>query len=466
MAARIGITGLGTMGGALALNIAGRGFDVAIHNRTPARIAALRDGAGALAERLVPAETPQALAAALARPRAVLMMVPAGAAVDDTIAALLPHLDPGDILIDGGNADFHDTDRRAAAMADAGMLYLGLGVSGGEEGARHGPSLMAGGDPRAWDAVADILTSIAARFRDDPCAALLGPGGAGHFVKTVHNGIEYADMQLIAEIYGHLAHGEGRAPAAIGQLFDEWNGGPLNAYLTEITARVLSATDPGTGRPMVDVIEDAAGQKGTGRWTAIEALRLGQSASVIEAAVGARAWSADKPARAAGAASLPAPERQEAIPRLLDADLERALLAGRIVALSQGLSLLQAAAEERGWDLDLARTAEIWRAGCIIRSGLLDDIAAAIRAGLPQGKLILAPHFAAILADATGALRRTVAVMALSGQPAPALSAALAYLDTMRHARGTANLIQAQRDYFGAHGFRRTDAPGDHHGPW
>ncbi|MFN3144253.1 MAG: NADP-dependent phosphogluconate dehydrogenase [Paracoccaceae bacterium] len=466
MAARIGITGLGTMGGALALNIAGRGFDVAIHNRSPARIAALRDGAGALAERLVPAETPQALAAALARPRAVLMMVPAGAAVDDTIAALLPHLDPGDILIDGGNADFHDTDRRAAAMADAGMLYLGLGVSGGEEGARHGPSLMAGGDPRAWDAVADILTAIAARFRDDPCAALLGPGGAGHFVKTVHNGIEYADMQLIAEIYGHLAHGEGRAPAAIGQLFDEWNGGPLNAYLTEITARVLSATDPGTGRPMVDVIEDAAGQKGTGRWTAIEALRLGQSASVIEAAVGARAWSADKTARAAGAASLPAPERQEAIPRLLDADLERALLAGRIVALSQGLSLLQAAAEERGWDLDLARTAEIWRAGCIIRSGLLDDIAAAIRAGLPQGKLILAPHFAAILADATGALRRTVAVMALSGQPAPALSAALAYLDTMRHVRGTANLIQAQRDYFGAHGFRRTDAPGDHHGPW
>ncbi len=466
MAARIAITGLGTMGGALALNMAGRGFDVAIHNRRPARIAALRDRAGPLADRLVPAETPQALAAALARPRAVLMMVPAGAAVDDTIAALMPHLDPGDILIDGGNADSHDTDRRAAAMADAGMLFLGLGVSGGEEGARHGPSLMAGGDPAAWDAVADILTAIAARFRDDPCAALLGPGGAGHFVKTVHNGIEYADMQLIAEIYGHLAHGEGRAPAAIGQLFDEWNGGPLHAYLTEITARVLSATDPATGLPMVDMIEDAAGQKGTGRWTAIEALRLGQSASVIEAAVAARAWSADKPARAAGAATFAASDRFDAVPRLLDADLERALLAGRIVALSQGLSLLQAAAEDRGWDLDLARTAEIWRAGCIIRSGLLDDIAAAIRAGLPHGKLILAPHFAAILADCMGALRRTVAAMALSGQPAPALSAALAYLDTLRHARGTANLIQAQRDYFGAHGFRRVDAPGDHHGPW
>ncbi len=458
MAARIGITGLGTMGGALALNIAERGFDVAIHNRTRARIAALRDRAGALEDRLVPAETPPALAAALIRPRAVLMMVPAGPAVDDTIVALLPHLDPGDILIDGGNADYQDTERRAAAMAGAGMLYLGLGVSGGKEGARRGPSLMAGGDPAAWDAVADILTAIAARFRDDPCAALLGPGGAGHFVKTVHNGIEYGDMQLIAETYGHLA--------PVGQLFDEWNGGPLTAYLTEITARVLSATDPGTGRPMVDVIEDAAGQKGTGRWTAIEALRLGQSASVIEAAVGARAWSADTPARVAGAATLPAPDRHEAIPRLLDADLERALLAGRIVALSQGLSLLQAAAEDRGWDLDLARTAEIWRAGCIIRSGLLDDIAAAIRAGLPQGKLILAPHFAAILGDSMGALRRTVAAMAMSGQPAPALSAALAYLDTMRHARGTANLIQAQRDYFGAHGFRRVDAPGDHHGPW
>ena len=300
-----------------------------------------------------------------------------------------------------------------------------------------------------------------------PGAAHLGLDGAGHFVKTVHNGIEYADMQMIAEIYGLLRNVEGRAPARIGALFEEWNGGPLQSYLAEITAKVLTATDPETGQPMVDVILDRAGQKGTGRWTVIEALKLGQSASTIEAAVGARSWSASKSLREVAQGILAGPSPTETGPAVLDADLERALLAARVIAYSQGFSLLGAASEEFGWSLDLARTAEIWRAGCIIRSALLDDIATAFRGDLPGQTLILAPTFARLLNDNTGALRRLVARAILAGQPVPALAAALGYHDTMRLGRGTASLIQAQRDFFGAHGFERVDRDGNgYHGPW
>jgi len=465
--ARIGLIGLGVMGANLTLNIAEKGFVVAVHNRTTARIGEFIGAAGDLADRLVAAETPAALAAALTPPRAIIIMVQAGAAVDATIAGLTPHLHPGDILIDAGNADFNDTRRREAALREQGLRFIGMGVSGGEEGARHGPSIMVGGTAEAYAEISDIVQAIAARYQGAPCAAHLGSDGAGHFVKTVHNGIEYADMQMIAEIYGLLRDGEGRTPVDIAALFGGWNHGPLKSYLVEITAKVLAATDPGTGAAMVDVIIDRAGQKGTGRWTVIEALKLGQSASSIEAAVGARSWSAAKDLREIGAQRLQGRAEIEMGPTLLDVDLEKALLAARIIAYAQGFSLLAAASDEFGWALDLARTAEIWRAGCIIRSALLDDIATAFRADLPGSSLILAPYFSRLLADNIAPLRRVVARAAMGGYAVPAMAAALAYFDTMRQARGTAALIQAQRDFFGAHGFERVDIDGtDHHGPW
>ncbi len=405
------------------------------------------------------------MAAAMAPPRAVVLMVDAGPAVDGAIEALLPHLAPGDVIADCGNADFRDTMRRAAALAARGIRFLGVGVSGGEEGARRGPAIMAGGDPAAWAALAPVLTAIAARYEGEPCAALLGPDGAGHFVKTVHNGIEYADMQLIAEAYGLMRQGQGRAPADIAPVFARWNAGRLRSYLVEITAAILAATDPATGGPVVDAILDSAGQKGTGRWTAVEALTLGQSASTIEAAVGARSWSAEKAARAAGEAIL-GTRRSRA--DLTEGDLESALLAGRIVAYAQGFRLLQAASDLHGWGTDMPRVAETWRAGCIIRSALLADIAAAFRAGdLPEGQLLLSPAFAASLRATLPALRRVVAAAALAAHPVPALSAALAFADTMAQGRGTTDLIQAQRDYFGRHGFVRLDTgAAGQHGPW
>jgi len=465
--ARIGIVGLGVMGANLALNIAEKGFSVAVHNRTVSRIDGLISGAGPLSDRLVAAPTPEALADSLPRPRAVIIMVKAGAAVDATIHTLKPHLDAGDILNDAGNADFNDTRRREAARLAEGFRFIGMGVSGGEEGARHGPSIMVGGAAEAYSAISDIVETVAARYQDMPCVAHLGPDGAGHFVKMVHNGIEYADMQMIAEIYGLLREGEGRGPETIRVLFDEWNGGPLKSFLIEITARILSVRDPDTDRPMVDVILDRAGQKGTGRWTLIEALKLGQSVSAIEAAVGARSWSAAKALRKVGEDRLAGPRASDIGPALLDVDLERALLAARVIGYAQGFALLSAASEEFGWKLDLSRIAEIWRAGCIIRSALLDDIAGAFRDPPPGHSLILAPAFVRTLNDDMGSLRRVVARSVLAGLPVPALSAAVGYYDTMRRARGTAALIQAQRDFFGAHGFERVDRDGDgYHGPW
>jgi 6-phosphogluconate dehydrogenase len=462
MDADIGLVGLGTMGSALALNIAEKGFRVAVFNRTTSVTRAFAAGAGDLARRVTPCDTLEALVAALRPPRAVILMVPAGAPVDAMIAALRPHLGRDDVVIDAGNANFHDTRRRAAEAERLGQPYLGIGVSGGEEGARHGPSIMGGGPKPAWDRVAHVLTAIAARFEGTPCAAWMGPDGAGHFVKTVHNGIEYADMQMIAETYGIMRDGLGLSAPDIAAVFERWNAGPLQSYLIEISGTVARAVDPETGLPVLDVILDRAGQKGTGRWTAIEALHLGAPATTIEAAVAARNLSARLDERRTGAGVFGEPSGMRREDGLLDR-LEQALLAGKIACYAQGFGLLAAGSAEFGWSLPLPEIARIWRAGCIIRSAMLDDMARALDTG---HDLMFAPRFAERMRASHGALRAAVAEAALAGIPTPALAAALGYFDMLRSARSTANLLQAQRDFFGAHGFERVDAPGAHHGPW
>lgn len=456
--ADIGVYGLGTMGSALALNLADKGFRVAVTNRETDWIAPFLAEAGPLADRIAAADTAAEFVVALTPPRLILCMIPSGPAMDGVIDVLRPLLASGDTIIDGGNADFHDTRRRAADFEGSGLHYIGMGVSGGEAGARHGPSMMVGGSAGAWARLRPMAEAIAARFRGDPCVAHLGPDGAGHFVKTVHNGIEYADMQMIAETYGLLRDGAGWDAGRIGVLFADWSGGPLQGFLTEITARVLRARDG--DRALVDLIVDEAGQKGTGRWSVIEALRLGQSASTIEAAVAARAWSSERALRASGGLARPVPTVT-----LDPAGLHDALWAGRIISHAQGFRLLAAASDEFGWSLDLPRIAEIWRAGCIIRSALLDDLAEALRAA-PGGQVILAPAIRDRLARTVPALRATVAAAVTGGLPVPALSAALQWHDSLAQARGTTNLIQAQRDFFGHHGFRRSDRDGVQHGEW
>lgn len=461
--AEIGLIGLGTMGANLALNIAETGHKIAVFNRTAARTDAFLDEAEDLAPMIVPTTDLTDFVAAIARPRRIVLMVPAGKAVDDQIAALRPHLDAGDVIVDAGNSDWHDTGRRATALAQLGLEFLGLGVSGGAEGARNGPSMMAGGSGRAWQALQPVLRVIAARFEQDPCVAHLGPDGAGHYVKMVHNGIEYADMQMIAEVYGLMRDGMGQDAAVIGGSFARWNEGALASYLIEITAEVARSTDPDSGQPMLDLIRDSAGQKGTGRWTVIDAQTRAAPLPAVEAAVTARVLSGEGKARARGAEIFGASDPVS----LTEADLESALIAGKILAYSQGFSLLAAASQEQGWDLPLPRIAQIWRAGCIIRSAMLDDMATAL-ADAPGERLAFAPAFAAQVRAHLPGLRRVVAGASAAGLPVPALASGLAYLDTLRQARGTANLIQGLRDRFGAHGFERIDRPGQTglHGPW
>jgi 6-phosphogluconate dehydrogenase len=457
----IGLVGLGTMGAALALNIAEKGFPIAVWNRTASVTHDFHAGAGDLAARIVPTDTLAALAAAMAGPRSIILMVPAGKAVDDMLAALGPHLAPEDLVIDAGNANFHDTNRRATAGLP--FRFMGIGVSGGEEGARHGPAIMAGGTAEDWARIAPVLTAIAAKAEDgSPCADHMGETGAGHFVKAVHNGIEYADMQMIAETYGVMRDGLGMTAAAIAPVFGRWNEGTLRSYLIEISAAVAAAADPVKGGPLLDMIVDAAGQKGTGKWTAIEAQNLGTPIPVIEAAVMARNVSSRRGERAAGEAVYgPAPTRAEVS---LD-DLEQALIAGKILCYAQGFAMMTAAAGEFGWALDMPRVARVWRAGCIIRSAMLNDMAGAL-AEDPGRNLMLAPFFADHLRRCVPALRRVVAAGALNGLGLPALSGGLAWFDLMRTARGTANMIQGQRDFFGLHGFQRLDGLDHPHGPW
>jgi 6-phosphogluconate dehydrogenase len=469
--ADIGLVGLGVMGSNLALNMAEKGYTVAVHNRTTSKIDTFMANAGPLAKRLVPCKTVEELAAAITPPRPVVIMVMAGAPVDQEAEKISKDLARGDMLIDAGNANFRDTQRRVKDFTAKGFDFLGIGVSGGEVGARHGPSIMIGGTEQAWKRVEKILVDISAKFEGEPCAALMGPDGAGHFVKTIHNGIEYADMQMIAEVYGVMRDGLGMSPAEMADVFGRWNEGRLKSYLIEITASVLEAKDPETGKPMVDIILDTAGQKGTGRWSAIEAQDLGLPATVIEAAVAARGLSAQRDFRLAGEKlfgkadtklGAAAGDRQQ----ILDA-LEQALLAGKIAAYAQGFAVLTAASQAWNWNLPMGTIAKIWRAGCIIRSVFLDDISRAYAAGGDIANLMMVDPFAGWLKASHGHLRHVVSAGLSKGMPMPALSNALAYFDYARTGRTTANLLQGQRDFFGAHGFERTDKPGkDFHGPW
>lgn len=459
--ADIGLIGLGTMGASLALNIADNGFKVAVYNRTVETTRSFAADAGPLQSRVIACETVEALIAAIKPPRAVILMVPAGSVVDQHIALLRPLMDKDDMIIDAGNANFNDTNRRAAEDA----RFLGIGVSGGETGARFGPSIMGGGPRELWDTVSPVLRAIAADYDGQPCATWMGEGGAGHAVKTVHNGIEYADMQMIAEAYGIMRDGMAMEPAGIAEVFDGWNTGVLKSYLIEISAEVSKAVDAKTGRPMLEVILDRAGQKGTGRWTAVEAQHLGVPVTVIEAAVAARNLSARLETRKQGEALFGASPQRLQADALPISVLENALIAGKIMCYAQGFELLEGLSSANGWSLPMPEIAEVWRAGCIIRSTMLNDMASALAAS-PDTNLMFSDFFAARIRDTQADLRRTVILAAENGLPTPALSAALSYFDMLRTGRSTANMIQGQRDFFGAHGFERMDEPGAHHGPW
>jgi len=468
--AEIGLIGLGVMGANLALNIAEKGHSIAVFNRTADETDVFYKKAGHLQSRITACKTLEEFVAAIRPPRPIIIMIKAGEPVDAQMAALVPHLDAGDMMIDAGNANFHDTMRRCQNFEKTGLIFIGMGVSGGAEGARHGPSIMVGGDQNAYERIAPVLQSIAARHNEEPCVAWLGENGAGHFVKTLHNGIEYADMQMIAEIYGILRDGLQMPAAEIGALFEQWNKGPLQSYLIEITAEILKTTDPLSGQAIVDVILDQAGQKGTGKWAVIEAQNLGVVATSIEAAVAARCLSALKQERLRAAKILALPRRDSSLlipdQSAFFKSLEQALLAAKIGAYAQGFATLSAASQAFDWHLPLATIARIWRAGCIIRSQLLDEIALAFEQS-PEGEnLALTAAFAAMISQTDASLRQIVTMAISHRLPVPALSSALEYFDLYRQGLGTANLIQAQRDFFGAHGFERCDGQALIHGPW
>jgi 6-phosphogluconate dehydrogenase len=466
MKADIGLIGLGVMGANLALNIAEKGFRIAVYNRTWATTEKFLLDAGPLASMVTACRTYVELAEAIAAPRPVIVMVKAGDPVDEQISALREVLQLDDIIIDAGNANYHDTVRRDSFLKDTGLRFIGMGVSGGEEGARHGPSIMVGGPEASWKRVETVLTAIAAKYKKQSCCAWVGPDGAGHFVKTMHNGIEYADMQMIAEVYGLMRDGLGMKAAEMAKVFSAWNKGKLNSYLIEITAKVLATVDPKTKKPLVDVIVDRAGQKGTGKWSVIEAQHLAVPATTLEVAVAARILSSlkDERQRADKLYKIPRKKLSLQSKAIVIKQLESALYAGKIAAYAQGFAVLEQASAEKGWNLPLGTIASIWREGCIIRSQFLDLITRAF--GKSSGNLLMTKDFAKMMKDNHGALRKTVAAAALSGLPTPALAAALGYFDSYRQSRGSANLIQGQRDFFGAHTFERSDETGSHRGNW
>jgi 6-phosphogluconate dehydrogenase len=465
--AEIGVIGMAVMGSNLALNIAEKGFKVAIWNRNDKVMEEVLRHAGPLAKNLVPCKTYEELVAAIRAPRPILMMIKAGPPVDDVIGHLKPLLQKDDIIIDGGNANFHDTMRRFDALKDSGLTYIGMGVSGGEEGARHGPSIMVGGKESSWHRVEKVLTAISAKYKGVPCAAYMGPNGAGHFVKTIHNGIEYGDMQMISEVYGLMRDGLGMKAAEIAKVFGDWDKGRLNSYLVEITQKVLSVIDAKAKKPLVDIIVDKAGQKGTGKWAAIEAQNLAVNVSAIEAAVDARIISSMKDERLQAEKAYKIPKKKMTVKSRAAflRQLEGALYAGKIAAYAQGFAVLEAASKNYEWNIPLGTAAAIWRNGCIIRSQFLGEITKAFEKS-KGGNLLMTPFFIKSMKKDHTSLRAVVALAAQVGAPVPALSNALSYFDGYRQGRGTANLIQAQRDFFGAHGFERMGEQGAFHGPW
>ena len=459
--AQFGLIGLGVMGENLALNIEDHGFSVALWTHTEGKVASFVASHGA-SRHFFGVHTLAELVAAIAPPRRILLMVKAGSPVDQMIEQLAPLLSPGDVLIDGGNSFFRDTQRREAALRAAGLHFVGLGVSGGEEGARRGPSLMPGGSPAAYEILRPVLTAIAANTDSGPCVTHVGPDGAGHFVKMVHNGIEYGVMQAIAEAYDLLRRGLELPAVAVANLFAHWQQGPLESFLLEVTAAVLAARDQETGQPLVEMIVDRAGQKGTGGWTAQAALELGVPIPTIAAAIDARSLSSLKDERVRASASLAssarghlAGERQELVAAIHDA-----LHGTMVVAYAQGMSLLLAASAQFNWQVDPREITRIWTGGCIIRARLLTTLMAAFERDPELPNLLLDSGLRPALTDSENGWRRAVAAAALAGIPVPAMGSALAYFDSYRSARLPQNLTQAQRDFFGAHTYQRSDRPG------
>ncbi|WP_422769520.1 NADP-dependent phosphogluconate dehydrogenase [Plantactinospora sp. WMMC1484] len=467
--AQIGVTGLAVMGRNLARNLARHGHRVAVHNRSPERTRSLVAEHGDEGT-FVPSESLADFVASLERPRAVIVMVKAGKPTDDVIDELVPLLEPDDIVIDCGNAHFVDTRRREEALREHGLHFVGTGVSGGEEGALLGPSIMPGGSVEAYRKLGPIFESIAAQVDGVACCAHIGPDGAGHFVKMVHNGIEYADMQLIAEAYDLLRERLGATPAEIGKIFAGWNEGDLESFLIEITADVLGHVDAGTGKAFVDIVQDRAEQKGTGRWTVQSALDLGVPITGIAEATFARSLSGHADQRAAAArayagAGGAAPTGDVDRDAFVE-DVRKALYASKIVAYAQGFDQIRAGSQEYGWDIDPAALATIWRGGCIIRARFLNRIREAYDADQQLPTLLVAPYFVRGVADSVASWRRVVGYAAQSGVPAPAFASSLAYFDGLRRDRLPAALIQGLRDNFGAHTYQRVDAEGSFHTRW
>ncbi len=463
---QIGVVGLAVMGKNLALNIESKGFSVSVFNRSPQKTHDLLEEAKG--KNLVGTFSIEEFVQSLEVPRKILIMVQAGPATDATIEQLVPHLDEGDIIIDGGNAHFPDTQRRNKELEEKGFRFIGAGVSGGEEGALKGPAIMPGGQESAYKLVEPILTSISAHVNGDPCCTYIGPDGAGHYVKMVHNGIEYGDMQLIGEAYNLLTSVLGADTKELHSIFDEWNKGELDSYLIEITTDIFTKYDEETGKPMVDVILDAAGQKGTGKWTSQSALDLGVPLSMITESVFARFLSAIKEERVAASKILSGPkteafsgDRAEFIEAI-----RKALYASKIVSYAQGFAQMRAASDEHGWDLKYGNIAMIFRGGCIIRSRFLQNIKDAYDKDGGLKNLLLDDYFKNIVENYQDAWREVVATAVKYGIPVPGFSSALAYFDSYRTERLPANLLQAQRDYFGAHTFKRVDKEGTFHYEW
>jgi len=455
--ADIGVIGLAVMGQNLVLNLSDHGHSVAVFNRTSQRTDAFLSGPAAGRD-ISGAHDLASFVGLLARPRCVLLMIKAGAPVDAQIEALIPLLDTGDIIIDGGNSHYADSERRCVDLTEHGLHFVGAGISGGEEGARNGPSIMPGGEPAAWDIIKPIITSIAADYQGEPCADWVGKGGAGHYVKMVHNGIEYGDMQVIAEAYDIMSRGLGMSALDIQPHFAAWNRGKLDSYLIEITADILGHTTD--GQPTVDVILDAAGQKGTGKWTVIASMDEGMPVSLVGESVYARMVSAlkDERGRASSVLGGTVTAMTDDPDTVID-DIRDALYGSKIVSYAQGFMLFRAASEQFSWHLQPDVIASLWRAGCIIRSQFLGDITSAYRKNPDLENLLIDEHFASEITSALPGWRRTVARAAMAGIPVPAYASALSFFDAYRSDRLPANLIQAQRDFFGAHTYERMDKP-------